>query len=112
MRRNAFLLWKYIGFSRGVVAADGKSNMAAGNDDLKGLVFNEEIPESTHFPGGNVTEYGSTEQARPGQLSIGTASAETDQKQDFIIAVFVVSFDTRKGLYIMYAERIIFLYVT
>jgi hypothetical protein len=87
--------------------------MAAGNDDLKGLVFNEEIPESTHFPGGNVTEYGSTEQARPGQLSIGTASAETDQKQDFIIAVFVVSFDTRKGLYInMYAERIIFLYVT
>ena len=110
MRRNAFLLWKYIGFSRGVVAADGKSNMAAGNDDLKGLVFNEEIPESTHFPGGNVTEYGSTEQARP--RSIETASAETDQKQDFIIAVFVVSFDTRKGLYMMYAERIIFLYVT
>ena len=70
---------------------------AEGDNDLKGLVFNEEIPESTYFPSDQVTEYGSTNQARPGQLSIEPSSTETEQEQDFIVAVFVVSFDTRKG---------------
>ena len=67
------------------------------DDDIKGLVFHEEIPESTYFPSEQVTEYGSIDQARPGQLSIEPSSSATEQEQDFIIAVFVVSFDTRKG---------------
>ena len=76
--------------------------MAADEDDLKRLVCNEEIPESTHFPAEKVTEYGSTEQSRSGQLSIGGSSSEAGpadgSHEEFIIAVFVVSFDTRKGL--------------
>lgn len=70
---------------------------AEGDDDLKDLVFNEEIPESTYFPSEQVTEYGSTNEASPGQFSIEPSSSGTEQEQDFIVAVFVVSFDTRKG---------------
>ena len=72
--------------------------MADEEDDIKALVFNEEIPESTYFSGEQVTEYGSTRQATPGQLSTETFSSAAEQSQEFIIAVFVVSFDTRKGL--------------
>ena len=72
--------------------------MAAGKDDLKGLIFSEEIPESTYLSDQNIIEYDSKEQTTSGEFSVGTVSSDTDQQQEFIIAVFVVSFDTRKGL--------------
>ena len=83
---------------RGGRARQQQTNMAADDGDKKGLVFNEEIPESTHFPRDQVTEYGSTEQVRPRQLRVEAGANVTDEQQEFIIAVFVVSFDTRKGL--------------
>jgi hypothetical protein len=76
--------------------------MADDEDDIKALVFSEEIPESTYFSGETVTEYGSSGPAVPGQLSVEAFPCGREQPHEFIIAVFVVSFDTRKGLGFVY----------
>lgn len=70
--------------------------MADDDDDSKGLVEHEEIPESIRFAGQNVVGYGSNEAVFPEDLR-SVATGVTPEQQDLILAVFVVSFDTRKG---------------
>lgn len=74
-----------------------QSSMAADNGDLTALVFNEEVPESTYIPEEKDTEYDSTVEVLPENRSYVSGTADKEQQQHFITAVFVVSFDTRKG---------------
>lgn len=68
--------------------------MATEDDDSKGLVSNEEIPESTYF---HAEESFQRESAGKELFNYGAVTRKERDHQQFILAVFVVTFDTRKG---------------
>lgn len=70
--------------------------MANNDDGLKGLVDHEEIPEATRFPDEDTIEDSGNE-AIVSEQSHHVTNRDTALQQDMIVAVFVVTFDTRKG---------------
>lgn len=61
----------------------------ADDDDFKGLVDHEEIAETSRLSENVTSEDSPNETVLPQQ--------DTASYQDLIVAVFVVTFDTRKG---------------
>ena len=74
----------------------------ADDDGFKGLVDHEEIPETSRFSENGCSEDSPNEAVLPQQLPYATNRDTSAQVQDFIVSVFVVTFDTRKGWHVFY----------